>query len=136
MINTELAEKLNNFLSREDTVVFAYLFGSQVSGKIGKLSDIDVAVYVDLTKTIQNYFDLRLRLWGELIDFLKTDKLDLIVLNNAPPLLAHRILKQGNLLVCKNKRIRIAYEVKAILGYLDWQPFLKRQVDSTLTMEH
>lgn len=107
-------------------VVFAYLFGSQARGVSGPLSDIDVALYLGETVAREQWFDLRLKVLGELSDLLKTDALDLVVLNEAPPLLAHRILKEGRLLFCADLRVRLEFEANAVLKYLDWKPYLEK----------
>ena len=107
-------------------VVFACLFGSQVKGKAGPLSDIDIAVYFDEKVSSDKRFDLRLQVLGELTELYKTDEVDLIMLNDAPPLLAHRILKEGVLVFSDDEKSRIEYEVKAVLKYLDWKPYLDK----------
>jgi predicted nucleotidyltransferase len=107
-------------------VLLAYLFGSQATGKTGPLSDIDIAVYFDETLDNNERFDLRLVVLGELTDLFKTDEIDLVVLNDAPPLLAHRVIKDGMLLFCSDDKIRVEHEVKAVMKYLDWKPYLDK----------
>ena len=119
----ETKEQLARVL-KEQGVVFAYLFGSQAKGTAGPLSDIDIAVYFDRRVPAAEHFDLRLGVLGKITDFCKTDRVDLVVLNEAPPLLAHRILKEGLLIFSDNDKTRLEYEVKAILKYLDWKPYL------------
>ena len=131
MMDTSLKSRLATALA-DQRVVCAYLFGSHVKGTAGPLSDIDVALYFDETVGRDEYFDLRLEILGELIDSLRTDGVDLIVLNDAPPLLAHRILKEGQLLFSTDEKLRIAFEVRAILGYLDWKPYVEKYTQQTL----
>jgi len=111
---------------KKQKVVFAYLFGSQAKGTAGSLSDIDIAVYFDEEVADDDRFDLRLKVLGELTDLYKTDQVDLVVLNDAPPLLAHRILKEGLRIFSDNEKMRLEYEVKAVLKYLDWKPYLDK----------
>jgi hypothetical protein len=110
-------------------VLLAYLFGSQATGQTGPLSDIDIAVYFDETLGNDERFDLRLVVLGELTDLFKTDEIDLVVLNDAPPLLAHRIIKDGTLLFCGNDKLRVEHEVKVIMKYLDWKPYLDKYTE-------
>jgi len=56
---------------KKNKVIFAYLFGSQAKGKIAKLSDIDIAVFLNEKINSQKYFDLKLKLMGEIMDFLR-----------------------------------------------------------------
>jgi len=111
---------------KKQKVVFAYLFGSQAKGTAGRLSDTDVAVYFDDRIPRDKHFDARLEVLGALMDVLKTDDIDVAVLNDAPPLLAHRILKEGVLIFSDNDKVRLAYEVRAVLKYLDWKPYLDK----------
>ena len=71
------------FIEGQERVRVAYLFGSYAKGKVGPLSDVNIAVLLDgLDK--QESFDLRLRLINGISSILKTDKLDVVVMNNAP----------------------------------------------------
>lgn len=131
MLNLEKDESLHKLFKRRHAV-FAYLFGSQATGKTGRLSDIDIAVYFGPEIARQHFFDKKLGLLGELNDYFKTDALDLVVLNDAPNLLAHRILKQGKLIYCSDDKVRLDYEVRAVLNYLDWKPMLDNYAHQVL----
>ncbi len=122
----ELENKLIKFFKDRNQVKFAYVFGSQAHGKTGPLSDIDMAVYIDDKIDRNEYFDLKLRTLGELMDYFGSNEIDLVVLNEAPPLLAHRILREGHLVFSVNEKIRLQYESKTVLKYLDWKPFLTK----------
>jgi len=111
---------------KKQKVILAYLFGSQAKGKIGPLSDIDIAISFGESVQANERFELRLETLGQLTDLFKTDKIDLVVLNDAPPLLIHRILKEGILIFSDNHKKRLEFEVKAVLKYLDWKPYLEK----------
>ncbi len=102
-------------LEKEKRVKFAYLFGSQASGQAGPLSDMDVAVYLDRRVKPRTY---RLILMEKLAKLLKRDDLDLVVLNQAPPLLGQQIIKYGKPLKDDAPR-RIPFEAEVIRQYLD-----------------
>jgi uncharacterized protein YutE (UPF0331/DUF86 family)/predicted nucleotidyltransferase len=102
-------------LEKDKRVKFAYLFGSRARGKAGPLSDTDVAVYFD--RRIK-FGDYRLNLMERLAKILKSDNLDLVVLNQAPPLLKHEIIKYGRLLKDDTSR-RIPFEAEVIRECLD-----------------
>ena len=125
MIDQSLKKQLNMIFKKHE-VTSAYLFGSQAKGKTGPLSDIDIALYFNETVGPDERFDLRLEVLGELMDLFKTNEIDLVVLNDAPPLLTHRILKEGILIFSDNDKKRLEYEVMAILKYLDWKPYLDK----------
>ncbi len=103
------------FFEKESAVYFAYLFGSQATGKSGPLSDLDIAVYLDRRTDRWKY---RLTLMEKLSKLLKRDDVDVVVLNDAPPLLAHEVTRCGTVL--KDDRAkRIPFEVGVMRAYLD-----------------
>ena len=62
--------------------------------------------------------EYRLRLMEKLAKILKSDRLDLVVLNQAPPLLRYEIIKYGRLLKDDASR-RIPFEAEVIRECLD-----------------
>jgi hypothetical protein len=49
-----------------------------------------------------------------------------VVLNNAPPDLIHRVLRDGRLLLDRDRAARIRFEVRARNEYFDLLPTLNR----------
>ena len=114
-------------LLKDTNVIFAYLFGGLVRGA-APLSDVDIAVYL---KDEIDAPEFRLGLFDELTDSLKTDELDLVVLNTAPLSLAGRILMNKKVLVDKEPFTRHLYESLTLRKFLDFkvkeESFLKRR---------
>ena len=79
-------------------VVLAYLFGSQAEGTARPSSDIDIAVLLPPGTAREQFFDRRLSLINAVMDVLHTSKVDLVVLNEAGPLLMHQVVKFGRVL--------------------------------------
>jgi predicted nucleotidyltransferase len=113
--------RLRDVLDRE-RVVAASLFGSQAMGKAGALSDVDIAVWLDPDLTESQQFRLRLELIGRAASALGTNEVDLVVLNNAPPLLKHRALRSRALLIDRDPIRRLRLESRAVSDYLDTKP--------------
>jgi predicted nucleotidyltransferase len=103
-------------LNREG-VVAALLHRSQATGRAGPGSDIDVGVWVDPMLDADARLDLRLELIREI-----GEALDLVVLNDASPLLVQRARQSGVLLVDREPRTRIRLETRALIEYLDTKP--------------
>lgn len=103
-------------------VRLAYLFGSQASGRANSESDVDIAVLLDPALSSDARFAERLELIGELCRLLKTDKVDLTVLNEAPPLLAFEVLRNGRLLHSSSENDRIDLQVSIVREYEDTEP--------------
>jgi predicted nucleotidyltransferase len=57
---SKIEQKLKKYFAGKDYIAFAYLFGSMARGKFTPLSDIDIAVYIDQTKTAEDLFRLKL----------------------------------------------------------------------------
>ena len=92
-----------------EVVVFALLFGSRAGGRPRPDSDWDVAVYLRDDLTAEERFKIRLRLMADL-DVL--GRADIVILNEAPPLLAHRAL-QGQRLVVRDPAALVRFTVRA-----------------------
>lgn len=113
----------------------AYIFGSVAGGRPHSDSDIDIAVLVSDKVMRHDAFQYRLDLAGDLMNARGRDDVDLILLNQAPPLLAHRVLSKGKLVLERSASARVAFQVRAVNRYLDTQPirniymtYLKKQV--------
>jgi predicted nucleotidyltransferase len=115
-------ESLRDYFEAEPQVSLAYLFGSQASGAIGPLSDYDLGVLVE-----QPSADLRYRLSYALSRVLGTDRIDLVLLNNAPIELAYAIIAQGRLLYERSLAARVEYEAQVLSCYGDYVPVLRQQ---------
>jgi predicted nucleotidyltransferase len=98
-------------------VLVAYLFGSLARGRPTPLSDVDVAILVDADREP----DLA-ALTGALSDRLGTDAMDLVVLNHVGPTLAHRVLRDGRILFCRNEPARLEFTRRRLLEYFDTAP--------------
>ena len=86
------------FAARPDLgVASAYLFGSHAERRSHRESDVDVAVLLSWERypTSKERFDFRVGVGSELISVLKHNEVDLVVLNDLPPLFARRILREG-----------------------------------------
>jgi len=103
-------DDLKACLSRQPAILFALLFGSRGRGTPRPDSDWDIAIYLEDSLAAKQRFDLRLRLHSELEDL---GKVDLVILNEAPPLLAHRALAGERLLIRDLSRF-VAFVVQTL----------------------
>lgn len=132
MIDIMLFEKeLIHFFRNIDSVILAYLFGSTVRGDTNELSDVDIAVMLDESLSKKDKFDEELYLISELKCVLKSDKIDLVVLNDAPLLLKYNVIKNGHVLKFDETE-RIVFETSVMSRYLDEQYYIKRHTEMIL----
>ncbi|MDI6896404.1 type VII toxin-antitoxin system MntA family adenylyltransferase antitoxin [Methanocella conradii] len=123
---TDIDKKLSEFFNKQERVKLAYLFGSTAKGKAGGLSDIDIAVVLDESLNKKERFDLQLKLISELAGVLNTDKVDLVVMNDAPISLQYEIIKASRPLLVRNESKRIDLEHRILSRYLDRRYYEKR----------
>lgn len=103
-----------------------YFFGSRVTGKAVKNSDYDFAVLFDDTTSKEDRFDLKLKLMVKLLKAVKTDAVDLVVLNDLPSLFfRYIIIKEGKLIYQKNDLETVEFESRTLGLYFDFRPFLE-----------
>lgn len=117
----EIVAKLRQQLTPvPDGIVAVYLFGSVARGQAGPSSDVDVGVLYEVTPpaTLDGMgFDLAAELEGAV-----GRPVDLVVLNRASADLIHRVLRDGILVVERDRSRRIAFEVKSRNEYFDLAP--------------
>jgi len=115
----------------QDGVVGAMLIGSQARGEPQPLSDVDVAVWYEPGLDSAERFRLRLDLIAAAEAALGTDEIDLVMLNDAPPLLRQRAMREGVRLVERDRDERVRLETKAIIDFCDTAP-LRDQLGKAL----
>lgn len=128
--NAKLQEAINIFKSYP--VKFAYLFGSYAKDKANSLSDIDIAVYLDENSTDDERFDFRLELINEMTGIFKTNKIDLIILNDSPFLLSFHVIRDGLILYSNDEKKRVAFETKVMSRYFDQQYYYRRHAEANI----
>jgi uncharacterized protein len=91
-------------------VVFALLFGSRAAGRARPDSDWDVGVYLEEDLGAAAHLQLRRELAAALEPAMRVD---VVVLNDAPPLLGHRALA-GELVVDRDHARYVWYFVRTL----------------------
>jgi predicted nucleotidyltransferase len=111
-------------------VSLAYVFGSAAQGRERPDSDLDVAVLFADDVPRERYGELRVQLLTELVGLTHTNDVDLVVLNEAPPLLAFQVIDGGRLLL-GDRREQVRFETRAIQRYIDTAP-IRRKLEAAL----
>ena len=114
-----IIEKIKSYLYSRDEVVTAYIFGSYTTEKVSSMSDIDIAVLLRDSVDSKEYGHIKLTITNDLIEQISFDRIDIVLLDIASPLLSHEVLKKGMLLFSKDETMRIQYTANAIMQYLD-----------------
>jgi predicted nucleotidyltransferase len=113
-------QKISEILASEQGVELAYLYGSYATGLAWENSDVDIGI-----------------LWKEGIPYhgWKTDidishklkgairkECDVRVINKVPIYFLDQVVNKGELLFASSDKIRIEFEARTIMSYLDYQP--------------
>jgi hypothetical protein len=126
-----LAERITDVLSARREILEAYLFGSHARGTGQAHSDIDVAAFVDEGEIEPGLFGYRAELTTALMAGLGTNSVDVVILNGAPPLLYHRVLRDGSRLFSRDLRATTVREGRALSRHCDFVPQLAK-IDASL----
>ncbi len=105
-------------------IVCAWLFGSVARGTSRPDSDVDVAVLLE--RDPPPTLDASAAAMGGDIEAAIGLPVDLVILNRAPVDLIHRVLRDGVLLVERDRNARVRFEVRARNEYFDLKPHLDR----------
>ena len=124
MNRQQIIESLTSALaSTQERIICAYLFGSLARNEAGEQSDVDVAVLFDKPPP-NTLIGPVSRLQAELEQAARKP-VDLVALNQAPPDLVHRVLRDSVLLNENDRSRRVAFEVQLRNAYFDILPYLQ-----------
>lgn len=116
-MSPDLASRIQHLLAQESWISATYLFGSQAAERQTPASDIDIA----LLYAPGHVPDLRstLALRDQLAAHLGCDRVDLVVLNRANPILKYQVFRHGKCLTSQNPRHQRRFLVRSMTEYAD-----------------
>jgi len=103
-----------------EVVVAVYLYGSQARGTASLQSDVDLGVLLrsvptpglhDVARTLEDAIERAVKV-----------PVEVVVLNTAPADLVHRVLRDGVLLLDRDRASRLRFEVQSRNEYFDLAP--------------
>jgi predicted nucleotidyltransferase len=108
-------------------VVAAYVFGSMGEGREHRDSDVDVGVLFDrqVCPDERARFDAQIELRRHLSPASVGREVDIVVLNDAPPILGRRVVG-GERVFCADSDIDHAFRRDVQLRAADLDPFLQK----------
>jgi predicted nucleotidyltransferase len=120
----DLEARLRALLEPHRDCLAAWLFGSRARGTATESSDVDVAVLLAEPRP-RGLAALPTALEDELERELGA-RVDVVVLNEAPVDLVHRVLRDGRLVCEHDRAARIRFEVRKRNEFWDLEPVLRR----------
>ena len=121
-----VAARILECLDPRQEILEAYLFGSHAAGTAQPHSDVDVAVYVADPRPPASPFGYAADLTAALMHALGVDRVDVVLLNDAPPLLYHRVLRDGERILSRDLQATTTREGHALSRYCDFVPQLRK----------
>lgn len=113
---SQTEEILRNYFTDSRDISAVYIFGSEASGLSSHHSDVDIAVLFN-KESISTGDDL-LQMEDELTSLLKRE-VDLVVLNNASPIIRMQVLKKGKKIIEHNRKDVNSFFVRTLNEYDD-----------------
>jgi uncharacterized protein len=114
-----MLDDLRRVLASEPGVKYALVFGSAARQTLRPDSDVDVAIELH-TEAPRDVLAL-----GTLVARLESAvrrRIDLVLLDEAPPPLAYRVFRDGRVIVEHDHGALVRRKARAILEYLDFKP--------------
>lgn len=126
MVESAIGEQLRGLLvsSAPAQVVAVYLYGSRARGDASTASDLDLGLLLNraprptlrsVARDLEDVVERKLRLTTQVV-----------VLNTAPADLVHRVLRDGDLLLDRDRAARIRFEVQSRNEFFDLEPIRRR----------
>lgn len=106
----------------------AYVFGSAASGRTRRDSDVDIAVLLARPLRSNRSLPYRLKLMADLGSALRRSDVEVVILNDASPLLAHRVLSKGKLIFERSPSARVRFQVRTASLYSDLIPMFETHI--------
>ena len=118
----EVLRSVLAILRADKRIEIAYLFGSRTKEEAPEGSDIDIAIFTSKDVTWDDYY----RIYGDLTKALHSDRVDLVWLNRADPLLKFAVIKEGMVLFYRDPDALNDFELKAKKEFYDHVIYLKK----------
>lgn len=117
-----IERKIKKFFDRFESVKLVYVFGSILRKSNPK--DIDIAVLLGNKR--KDYYKVKMKMIGELMDLLRINDIDLIVLNELDDyLLGYEIVTKGKV-IKGEKNLHKHYYLKYTKLYWDFEYYIDK----------
>lgn len=113
-----LAKKLSAY----PEIAAVYLFGSFARGNPRRGSDVDIAVFTKDIPSTRRRSRTRAEFAAAASKTLGTDKVDVVILNQAPVVLRHEVFRDGKVLFVRDRGALSRFRVRSSREYLDTIP--------------
>ncbi len=106
-------------LVEKHNIKLMYIFGSYATNKNTENSDLDIAV---LLEGKPDAF-VKLEILDELVEILRREDIDLVILNRVDIVLQFQEIKYGKVVYMKDMLTKVLYESRVMDFYMDMEHF-------------
>jgi len=114
-----MIEQLRSVFEADPRIAYALIFGSSVTGKAHAGSDVDVAIGMAGAHQLDT---MELGALASRLEAAAGRRVDLVLLDEAPPGLAYRAFRDGRAIFTRDPVALKTRRARAILEYLDFRP--------------
>lgn len=115
-----ILETVLRMVRDEQRILIVYLFGSRIRADHDRTSDIDIAFYTDQLFSWDDYY----RLYGDIIEKLKSNRIDLLWLNKADAIITFQVVKNGKVVHYSDPETLNGFELRSKRLYYDYGHYL------------
>jgi hypothetical protein len=116
----QLRQSIERLVQGRPEIQLVCLFGSRARNQVLKTSDYDIAVLLESTPDDLSRY--KLDLVNDLILDLRTDAVDVVILNQAPPLLKMTVYRDAQILFAATSAAWPRFAVRTLQEYEDTKP--------------
>jgi len=122
----DIAGPLGEYFRNKEEILLAFMFGSAVSGCLSDQSDVDIAVLFSSKPAFPEVLGIRAK-----VSEITGRETDLVVLNDASPVVRMQVLKNGRLLKRKDTVIYGNFFVKTVKEYDDLK-YIRKEAEENI----
>jgi predicted nucleotidyltransferase len=118
----EALSKIIPLFQSDKRILMVYLFGSRARKTDLEHSDIDLAFYTTLEFQWDDYY----LLYSDVTKTLHSDRVDLVWLNHAEPVLSFEVIRSSKVVFYRDPDLLNDYELKTKKRYYDYVIYLRK----------
>jgi len=122
-----LKNTLRAYFSTKPEVLSVYVFGSSVTNRKRKNSDIDIALFLN-EQYVEVPLRYRIEIATDLTELLRTD-VDIVILNFSNLLLRAQVFEKGLLVYERNPNARALFQSISMGRYYDFKRYFSLHAD-------
>jgi predicted nucleotidyltransferase len=125
--NSKPVKSLKKFFNENSEIILAFVYGSYASKRISRSSDVDIGILFETIPPMEAIDDIT-----EALSSILTREVDLVILNQASPILKMQILRNGILLYASKRTYFHQFYTDTVNQYDDLKRIRKKCEENIL----